>query len=300
MSIALQPSPILSRRSLLVIVDGALDSQFFSQLVNKGWLVEYAASNSEALNVVFQRPFDLVVTSSATSAKTDLQLLQQIRAIRPHTRLIILTNEGTTRDVVTALKEHAFSYFSPPYSLESVTRMIHLAMEHPTWDDGIEVLSATGSWIRLLARCDVATAERVHQFISEMFDLPDEERSEVAYAFREMMMNAMRYGGGFNPDENVEISYLRTRRSVACRIKDPGKGFSFDKLHHAAVSNPSADPILHMQVREAEGLAPGGFGILLSRQLVDELIYNEQGNDVLMVKYLDGAPKSESKANAGN
>src|SRR5437588_11963074 len=124
-----------------------------------------------------------------------------------------------------------------------------------------------------------------------MMELPKEGRSEVAYGIRELMMNAMRYGCRLNPDENVEISYLRTRRSVACRIKDPGKGFSFDKLHHAAVSNPSADPILHMQVREAEGLAPGGFGILLSRQLVDELIYNEQGNDVPMVKYLAGAPK---------
>ena len=296
MSIAMQPSPTLSRRSLLIIVDGTLDAHFFSQFATKGWLVEYAATNSEALNVVFERPFELVVTASATSAKADLQLLQQIRAIRPHTRLIILTNEGTTRDVIAALKQHAFSYFSPPYTAESVTRMIHLAMEQPTWDDGIEVLSATGSWIRLLARCDVATAERVQQFISEMMDFPDEERGEVAYAFREMMMNAMRYGGRFNPAENVEISYLRTRRSVACRVKDPGKGFEFDKLHHAAVSNPSGDPILHMQVREAEGLAPGGFGILLSRQLVDELIYNEQGNDVVMVKYLDGANKSEAKA----
>jgi hypothetical protein len=43
----------------------------------------------------------------------------------------------------------------------------------------------------------------------------------------------------------------------------------------------------HFQVREAVGLPPGGFGILLSRHLVDELIYNEAGNEVLLVKYLD-------------
>lgn len=33
--------------------------------------------------------------------------------------------------------------------------------------------------------------------------------------------------------------------------------------------------------------APGGFGILLAKKLVDELIYDEKGNDVLLVKYLD-------------
>jgi len=34
------------------------------------------------------------------------------------------------------------------------------------------------------------------------------------------------------------------------------------------------------------GLRPGGFGILLTRQLVDELIYNETGNEVLLIKYV--------------
>jgi anti-sigma regulatory factor (Ser/Thr protein kinase) len=42
-------------------------------------------------------------------------------------------------------------------------------------------------------------------------------------------------------------------------------------------------------VRETQGLRPGGFGLLLAKKLVDELIYNEQGNDVLLVKYIDGA-----------
>ena len=33
-------------------------------------------------------------------------------------------------------------------------------------------------------------------------------------------------------------------------------------------------------------MRPGGFGIMMTRQLVDELIYNEQGNEVLLIKYL--------------
>ena len=34
-------------------------------------------------------------------------------------------------------------------------------------------------------------------------------------------------------------------------------------------------------------MRPGGYGILLAQKLVDELIYNEDGNEVLLVKYLD-------------
>jgi hypothetical protein len=42
-----------------------------------------------------------------------------------------------------------------------------------------------------------------------------------------------------------------------------------------------------MEVRESKGIRPGGFGILMVRAKVDELIYNEKQNEVVFVKYLD-------------
>ena len=49
-----------------------------------------------------------------------------------------------------------------------------------------------------------------------------------------------------------------------------------------------------MAEREAKGMRPGGFGILMSRKLVDDLIYNEKGNEVLLVKYLHGREAASS------
>ena len=50
-----------------------------------------------------------------------------------------------------------------------------------------------------------------------------------------------------------------------------------------------------MTVRESMGIREGGFGILMSRGLVDELQYNDKGNEVRLVKYLPKeAEKSES------
>ena len=69
-------------------------------------------------------------------------------------------------------------------------------------------------------------------------------------------------------------------------IHDPGTGFSLDFLPHAAISNPQDSPIRHVEVRAEEGRRPGGFGILLTKNLVDELLYNERGNAVLFIKYL--------------
>lgn len=52
---------------------------------------------------------------------------------------------------------------------------------------------------------------------------------------------------------------------------------------------PTLQPGLSLTtaIEKAQGLRPGGFGLLLAKKLVDELIYSQQGNEVLLVKYVD-------------
>jgi len=273
---------------MLVVADLDLNSMLFDHLLTREWHVEYVASNEEALSLLRRKPFDLILTAEGTSAKEDIALLQQIRSVRPHTRMIILARDTSTEDVILALQQRAFSIFSRPYSFETLKDMIEMAMERPSWDDGIEVVLATSSWARFLVRCDQGTAERMMHFFSEMIDLPEEEKGQVAYALREMVMNAVAHGGKFDPSQYVEVGYLHARHMIGCRVKDPGQGFALDELHHAAIANPLDDPVRHITIRESKGLPPGGYGILLSRHLVDELIYNEKGNEVILLKYLHG------------
>jgi anti-sigma regulatory factor (Ser/Thr protein kinase) len=105
-------------------------------------------------------------------------------------------------------------------------------------------------------------------------------------AFREMLMNAIEHGAHFQAAQHVEISYLRAKHMVLCRVKDPGEGFSLKEMSHAAIMNPPSDPIRHEAIREQQGLRPGGFGILETQNIIDELIYGEKGNEVVLIKYL--------------
>jgi hypothetical protein len=70
------------------------------------------------------------------------------------------------------------------------------------------------------------------------------------------------------------------------RVADPGPGFTFKGLSHAAVGQPVDEPAAHVALRDEMGLRPGGFGILMTRALADELIYNEAQNEVIFIKYL--------------
>jgi len=288
----LRPIPV--RAALLVGEDSQIEEQLRRVLEPALWTVQHATNNATALAMAQSKNFDLIVTSEKTSGQEDVELLRKLRRTRPHTRLIILTDEGTPADVITSIREHAFSYFSRPFSPGSLTVMVKLAIEDPCWDDGIEVISATPEWIRLRARCDLQTADRVLQFLEEIAELPDPEKGAVAAAFREMLTNAIEHGGQLDPAKQVEISYVRARHMVSCRISDPGEGFTLDEIPHAAIANPEDEPLRHLDYRTAMGMRPGGYGVLLAQRLVDELVYNEQGNEVMLVKYLDLEPRTAS------
>ena len=276
----------MTRKDVLVVNADPKVEEMLSNVL-EDWTIQHASDNRAVLALAEQKQFDLILTGQSTSGNDDVELLRKIRGLHPHTRLIILTDKSTPADVIASMREGAFSYFSKPFSLASLAEMVRMATEGPCWDDGIEIVSATPSWLSLLVRCDSNSADRLLQFLHEVGDLPEPERTEVAMAFREMLLNAIEHGGRFNPEQYVEISYLRARRMVMCRVKDPGEGFALDEIRHAAFANPPGEPLHHLAYRDVQGLRPGGFGVMIARHLVDELIYGERGNDVLLVKYLD-------------
>jgi anti-sigma regulatory factor (Ser/Thr protein kinase)/ActR/RegA family two-component response regulator len=278
----------LARRRKMLVVDPehGVESALKQLAIKEGWNFQEAPDNQAVLALVKASEFDLIITGEETSASEDLALLRKIRAVRPHIRMIILTKENTPGEIVGCLKDNAFSYFVAPIDTGRLCDFVHMALTEPCWDDGIEVISATKRWIRLLARCTIDTADRLVHFLRQS-NLPEIERDELSVAAHELLLNAMEHGGRFDPNQYVEIGYLRTRRAVACRIKDPGTGFALDEIRHAAINSTPGDLFTHMAVREAQGIRPGGFGILLASEQVDEVIYGEKGNDVILIKYLD-------------
>ena len=128
-----------------------------------------------------------------------------------------------------------------PFDASALAEMVHAAMAEPYWDDGIEILSATPACVRLTARCDLLTADRVVQFLHGFGGIPQADKDQVISAFREILINAMEHGAHFDPSQHVEISFVRSRRAIACRVKDPGQGFSLEELRHAAVGSSPED-----------------------------------------------------------
>jgi DNA-binding NarL/FixJ family response regulator len=258
------------------------------------WIIVRAFANRIALTLIEAGSFDLVLTAENASGMVDVALLRKIRLARPHTRLIVLIDENTPADVISALREGGFSLFSKPPSLTLFAETVQLAAEGPCWDDGIEVLSATPAGIQLAARCDPQTADRLLQFLHEIGDLRARERVEVAAAFREMLLSAIGPVTQFDSDRYVGISYLRARHIIVGRLKRLGEGLSLAESRYAAIANPVDHAVLQQASRDGQRLMEARFGLLITRGLIDELLYDEKSDDVLLVKYLDSARRQSA------
>ena len=214
--------------------------------------------------------------------------LLPVRMASPESKVIVLGGNGGPERVVSAIRKQAYGFFAEPYDTCAIRDLVLQAIHEPGFDDGIRLISGDPRFLSLHLRCRISTADRLVRFLSQLrTDMPQDERNKAALAFREMLLNAIEHGGKFDPHQWVRVSRVRTDRTLVYHIQDPGEGFSRKHLEHAAVSNPENDPAKHMKARAESGLRPGGFGILMTSKLVDEVIYNEQGNEVILIKHFD-------------
>src|SRR6202007_3294145 len=109
---------------LMVDAEPHVNSALCDALNPEEWNIVHTPDNRSVLKLIEDQPFDLIVTGTQSSGKEDIDLLREIRRVRPHVRLIILTDERTPADVITAIRERAFSYFSNPYSKDALAHMI--------------------------------------------------------------------------------------------------------------------------------------------------------------------------------
>ena len=250
--------------------------------------MEYSAGDADTLQRLRVQSFGVVITNPDSSVEEDLALLEEMRAIRPGVKCIVLAHHSTPDEVIAALRARVFACFTPPFDPVEVAHLAQSAASDSQWRDDIQVLSARPGWVSVRVNCRLLTAERLITFAKELStQLPEDTRQEIMQAFREILLNAIEHGAAFNPEQVVEVTGVRTGRSMVFYVRDPGAGFRREALTNAAIANPADDPTAHIVQREAEGLRPGGYGLLLASGTVDELIYNEVGNEVLLIKYVD-------------
>ena len=294
--------------NILVVDDSAVDRRVVGGLLEQraDFQINYAEDGTDALrNMEKQRP-DVVVTDLNMPEKNGLELVRAMRVHFAGIPVILITAQGSEALAVGALEEGAASY---------VPKVLLADRLIDTIDEVLALASAHRSYERLLSSIDQTEfqftlendsalfdplVELFQQFLLGMGLCDDTDRFRVGMAIKEALLNAMYRG-------NLELSYTDTQSDEEELLQ----GIEPTTAERRKDEEPYADRRIHLSVQMSQEEArfeirddgpgfdtsnlpkPGdlgsldpeaGRGIVLMRSFMDEVIFNDQGNEVTLVK----------------
>ena len=290
-----------AKRVLLAENDRETRTAVSNALKRAGYHVTLARNGAHALASIEKSYFDLAFLDIWMPEMSGLDVIASARNGKRHPKIIVTTSAGAPEALLHAVREQAYEYLVKPFPAREAVEVANRALrknETPPF----EVISARPHWVEALAPCTRDAAERIQSFLIHLeCELSEDMRRTVSLALRELLMNAVEWGGKLDPNRKVRIAYIRLSRMLLYRVVDPGAGFSFDGLKHAVAGHTAGEMAQVVTFRAEMGMRPGGFGIAMARAIADELLYSENQNEVILVKYMphrDGdAPCSEDEAN---
>jgi len=114
-------------------------------LGDEGFQVIDARDGEEALTLIQEKHFELVLLDIWMPGMDGIQTLQRLKALQPSLYVIVMSGHGNIETAVKATKLGAFDYLEKPLSLDSVLSSVHAAFDH-VWkrreQHGVEVVQA--------------------------------------------------------------------------------------------------------------------------------------------------------------
>ena len=124
-------SPLLVNGRLLVVDDEeSLRITTAAILENEGYTVDTASSGDEAIALMDQKDYDLVLTDLHMEGGDGLSVLNEIRRHSPLTISVVLTGFASVESAIAALQEGAYDYLVKPCDIDSMKHTIRRGVEH--------------------------------------------------------------------------------------------------------------------------------------------------------------------------
>jgi DNA-binding response OmpR family regulator len=278
-------------RTALIIEDESELAELFAQIAAiRGLECHIINQGQGAVEWVREHKPDLILLDLMLPGRDGYAICKELKLDRAtsHIPIVMVTARARHSDMVYGLEVGANEYLTKPFTIDQMLDAIDRAVK---WRNELSKCGCEGE-VQFELKSDTKYLEQLNDMLASLFlhsGLSEENVRHLTTAVREMGMNAIEWGHRKQADRVVTVTYRIERDRVVIAIRDTGPGFNRQNLDHAADEN---DPAKHMDVRNALGLRPGGFGILMTRGLVDEMQYNERGNEVRLVKYF--ARKSAS------
>jgi DNA-binding response OmpR family regulator len=214
--------------------------------------------------------------------------------------VVMLTALNDVQHRVHGFRVGANAYVTKPYGVDALFNAITVARQ---WRTSIEQRALHGE-IHLELNSEINFLKDLNDFlmlVCQSTPLANDQVVQLRQAVMEMAHNSIEWGNSHQSDRLVNITYRVHEDRLEIVVRDQGPGFDRSSLPHAAVPE---DPFSHLDVREKLGLRAGGFGLLICQGMVDEMRYNDVGNEVTLIKRFApsrrAAPRDEVRYSAAD
>lgn len=268
--------------ALIVNDEPSTSAQLASILEDFGFRTLMADTGAGALKAVREEEIDVVLLDLTLPDATGFEICHKLKCDRETNLIpvILVALKDDPRQVLSGLRVGSNGYISKPYTREEVKEAVDnaIAWRHERIESGEQ------GEITFTLRSEMSFLQETNDLLTDLFahtPLTERQIKELKQVITEMGGNAIEWGHRKNAELPLRITYRIGSDRVVLIIKDQGPGFDPRNLPHAASEE---DPIQHLDVRNELGIREGGFGIMLTKGMVDEFRYNDVGNEVTLVK----------------
>ena len=201
--------------------------------------------------------------------------------------VVMLTALNDVQHRVHGFRVGANAYVTKPYGVDDLFEAIALARD---WRNSMDQRALQGE-IHVELSSEINFLKDLNDFlmlVCQTTPLTNDQVIQLRQAVMEMAQNAIEWGNLHQSERLVNITYRVYDDHLEIVVRDQGQGFDRSSLPHAAVPG---DPFTHLDVREKLGLRAGGFGLLICQGMVDEVRYNNVGNEVTLIKLFAPPPR---------
>jgi DNA-binding response OmpR family regulator len=282
-------------RKALIVEDESDTGQLLAEILRRnGFEPTVLAEGKPAIPWTHTHRPDLILLDLMLPDVEGFSVCEDLKLNRETNRIPIIMVTALTQhqDKIRGLQVGANYYLTKPFTVEQLQKAIQ---EVFAWQQELQ-RNGTHGEIHFQLQSDTQYLEELNHLLASLFlfsGLAQAQVKQLTMAVRELCVNAIEWGHQKQVERIVTVIYRIDPEKVTIIIRDEGPGFDPTHLPHAATAD---DPVSHMMVRETLGLREGGFGILLARGLVDDLQYNETGNEVRLVKYFPPAAVASQPA----
>lgn len=246
-----------------------------------------ATSEEEALHLVQDGSYTALLWEIAKIDTEHIEFIKQIHTMAKEMPILILANQETAEVSYTLFSLGVFALLHTPVNPVELLELLQASLDIAVQGDKLQFISVSPSWIEIKIPAQTCYIPRLSNWISKwILGFSERDTQRLIFAFRELLQNAIEHGSGFCASKNVTMRYILSKRFVSFQIEDEGPGFNFSQIPHAAVGKRKNAAMDVMLYRKKIGMRPGGLGIASVQSIADELIYNQKGNSVMILKYL--------------